>query len=66
MAIFLLNNLSAIIAPRVKISSLSLNMIAAGAFPFCASCSNTPLPLQDPREVGIKTILSESCSPQFG
>ena len=65
-AIFLLKSLSAIIAPRVNISSVSLNINAAGAFPFCASCNNTPLPLQEPRDVGINTTLPESSSPQLG
>ena len=45
-------------APSVKISSASVNTIAAGAKLFLTSCNKTPLPLQDPRELGIKTILS--------
>jgi hypothetical protein len=36
---------------------------AAGALPFSASCNSTPLPLHDPRDVGINTTRPASDAP---
>ena len=56
----------AIMAPRVTTSSASRNTNAAGAMPFSARSSITPLPLHDPRVVGITSTFPASDCPQRG